>query len=315
MRILTLLWTSALALTCLPVAAKPLKVVTTIPDLAWLASELLKEDGEVTSLLGGNANAHFVDAVPSYILAAAKADVFCFVGMSLEVGWVPKVIEKTANGRIQQGRDGYCDVGKTIEALEKPKGPIDRSMGDVHPEGNPHYYLGLPQMKVAAAAMAAQFMLQLDPQALKRLQANLANLEQRIDTTYQQLKAKLKQHFGDDLPTVAQYHGSFTYFASSYGFGMFGNVEETPGVAPSAGAIARGAMAARKRNVAVVLAVPYNPRSLIEKFARIAKIPVIIHSDMAQPDRDAIKNPLLVQQSLVEKIIASLPRKSKPPAP
>ena len=295
--------------------AKTLNVVTTTPDLTWLAGELLKDDGKVTTLLKGQEDAHVVDAVPSYILAAARADVFCFVGMSLEIGWVPKVIEKTANGKIQPGRDGYCDVGKVIDGLEKPGGAIDRSMGDVHPEGNPHYYMGLPQLKKAAGAMAAGFMLQLDPAGRKRLEGNLSRLQGSIDRAYHRLKARLSQHFGPKLPVLAQYHGNFTYFARSYGFPLFGNVEETPGVAPSAGAVARRAIEAGKGGVSVVLAVPYNPRSVVEKFAGIAGIPVIIHSDMAQPDRDALKNPLLVQQSLVEKIIETLPGKARASAP
>ena len=294
---------------------KSLNVVATTPDIAWLASEILKEDGSVTTLLGGHEDAHAVDAVPSYILAAAKADVFCFVGMSLEIGWVPKVIEKTANRKIQPGSDGYCDMGKVIEALDVPKGPINRSMGDVHPEGNPHYYASLPQMLKVAEAMAAQLMALVDSKTLPRLESNLNELQNSIRNTHTKLKAKLEDHFGKELPTIAQYHGNFTYFANSYGFKMFGNIEETPGVAPSAGAIARGALSARKKKVAVVLAVPHNPRSLIEKFAQIAKIPAIIHSDMAQPSRDSIKNPLLVQQSLVDKIIESVPRKTRPASP
>ncbi|SMF49966.1 zinc/manganese transport system substrate-binding protein [Pseudobacteriovorax antillogorgiicola] len=290
---------------------KVLNVVATTPDIAWVASELLQKDGSVTTLLNGYEDAHAVDAVPSFILAASKADVFCFVGVSLEVGWVPKVIEKTANQKIQFGRDGYCDVGASIETLEKPKGPIDRSMGDVHPEGNPHYYASLPDLSKAAEKMAIHFAANLDEAGMVRMQGNLERLKKRLQTKHVELKAKLLEHFGDQLPTLAQYHGNFTYFFKSYGFKLFGNVEETPGVAPSAGAVALKAMDAKKAKVSAVLAVPFNSRSVVEKFAKIAKIPAIIHSDMAQPGRESIKTPLLLQQSLVDTIIDKLPRTHK----
>lgn len=311
-----LLWPIVLwILLATSIEAKSLNVVTTTPDLAWLASELLKERGEVTALLSGEEDVHAVDAVPSFILASSKADVICMVGMSLEIGWIPKVIEKTANQQIQNGRVGYCDIGATIEGREKPKGPVDRSMGDVHPEGNPHYYLSLPLLKKAATTMAGCFMAQLLHSDINAVEANLKRLHQMMDHQHQALKAKLKNHFGSKLPLVAQYHGNFTYFTESYGIPLFGNIETTPGVAPSAGAIARGALDARQKNVSVVLAVPHNPRSSVEKFASIVKVPTVIHSDVSQPDRESIKNPLLVQQSLVEKIIESLPRKTKPTSP
>lgn len=302
---------SALLVFSFRLEAKSLKVVTSTPDLAWLASELLEEMGEVKSLLGGYEDIHAVDAVPSYILAASKADVFCFVGLSLEVGWLPKVIEKTANQKILQGRDGYCDVGASIATLEKPKGEIDRSMGDVHPEGNPHYYLSLPDLGKAASIMAGYFSAHLDELGIAKVQKNLRKVLEKLNARHAELKSRLQAHFGKNLPVLAQYHGNFSYFAESYGFKMFGNIEETPGVAPSAGAIAIRAIEAKKSKVAAVLAVPYNTRSVVEKFAELAKIPPIIHSDMAQPERNLIKNPLLLQQSLVEKIIEKLPRTGK----
>lgn len=315
MRVFSIFWvTTALFLLLsfrLEAKSLKLKVVTSTPDLAWLASELLQEMGEVKSLLGGYEDVHAVDAVPSYILAASKADVFCFVGVSLELGWVPKVIEKTANQNILPGRDGYCDVGASIETLGKPKGAVDRSMGDVHPEGNPHYYLSLPDLGKAASKMASYFISNLDEPSIQKVLKNLEKVLDKLNSKHGELQTQLQAHFGTDLPVLAQYHGNFSYFAKSYGFRLFGNIEETPGVAPSAGSIAIRAIEAKKSKVAAVLAVPYNARSVVEKFAELAKVPAIIHSDMSQPERKPIKNPLLLQQSLVEKIIEKLPKTAK----
>ena len=127
-----------------------LKVVTTTPDLAWLVDSIGKKRVSAISLLNGSEDPHFVDAMPSWIAKASRADVFCLVGLELEVGWVPKVLERSANPKIQPGGKGYCEVGKFVKALEVPKGKIDRSMGDVHASGNPHYHLGPEQFKNAA---------------------------------------------------------------------------------------------------------------------------------------------------------------------
>ena len=123
-------------------ALAKLKVITTTPDLAWLSREIGGSKVKVESLLDGHENPHYVDAMPHFILKVAAADMFCLVGLDLEVGWVPKVLTKSGNPQVQPGGKGYCETGKTVKAVEIPQGKIDRSMGDIHPSGNPHFHLG-----------------------------------------------------------------------------------------------------------------------------------------------------------------------------
>ena len=131
-------------------AFSKLKVVATTPDLAYAIKKIGGKRVKVFSLLNGNEDPHFVDAMPSWISKVSKANIFCFVGLELEIGWAPKVLTRSGNSKVQSGGKGHCNVGNYIDALEVPKGKIDRSMGDVHAGGNPHYHLGPSQYKKAA---------------------------------------------------------------------------------------------------------------------------------------------------------------------
>ena len=129
------------ALFTTPVFAESLRVVTTTTDLAWLTKQIGGDEVEVTSLLSGEEDPHYVDAVPRFIHLVANADIVCVVGMDLEIGWMPKVLSKSANAQVQPGGKGYCETGKGVEALDVITNDVDRSMGDVHPDGNPHFQL------------------------------------------------------------------------------------------------------------------------------------------------------------------------------
>ena len=304
----SVLWISALicwSLMARPADAGELKVLTTTPDLAWIAEQLLGEDATVSALLSGQEDIHHVEAVPSFVLKAARTDVLCFLGKGLEIGWLPKVIEKSANASIQAQASGHCEVGQAIDALEVPKGKIDRSMGDVHPDGNPHYYLSLPKLADAATYMAGVFKLNLPPNQHAKLDERTETLRRRLEETHQSLQKKLQSRFPDGLPPLMQYHGNFSYFAASYGFGPIQNIEETPGVPPSAAQLVNASLAAKKQKAWLLLAVPYNPKNIIDKFSHLAGIPALVVPDVSRPKQSQYANPLLLQAYLVDRIIAT----------
>ena len=136
-------------------ALAKVKVVTTIPDLAWVAAEVGGDHVETKALLRGNENAHFVDAVPEFTRLTADADVVCIAGLDLEVGYMPAVLTRSGNAKIQPGGAGYCEAGKSVQVLEKLTTAVDRSMGDVHPAGNPHFYLS-PKARLLASYPSRQ---------------------------------------------------------------------------------------------------------------------------------------------------------------
>ena len=118
-----------------------LKVVATVPELGSLVREVGGDQVAVTVLAKGTEDPHFVEAKPSFIKILSRADVFVQMGLSLEVGWAPVLLQQARNRKIVPGASGYIDASTVVAPRQVAKGPVDRSMGDVHPEGNPHYLL------------------------------------------------------------------------------------------------------------------------------------------------------------------------------
>src|SRR4029453_12667252 len=136
---------TVLALAVLAGAARPaaaaVNVVTTTEDLAALAREVGGDKIKVEAIARGYQDPHFVEAKPSFILKLHSADLLIVVGRDLEIGWLPPLVTQSRNAKIQPGADGYLDASLTARILEVPTGAVTRAMGDVHPLGNPHYWL------------------------------------------------------------------------------------------------------------------------------------------------------------------------------
>src|SRR6266404_5704718 len=122
-------------------AQSKLNVVTTTEDLASIAREVAGDRASVEAIARGYQDPHFVEAKPSFILKLQRADVLIVVGRDLEIGWLPPLIQQSRNGKIQPGAEGYLDASLGASILEIPQGEITRAMGDVHPLGNPHYWM------------------------------------------------------------------------------------------------------------------------------------------------------------------------------
>ena len=124
------------------IALAKIKVVATLPDVAEVVRAIGGTEVDVNTLLSGSEDPHYADARPDYILKVSRADVVCAIGLDLEIGWLPKVLDKSGNAKVQSGGTGFCELGHTVKPLEVPTGVIDRSLGDVHPHGNPHFKIG-----------------------------------------------------------------------------------------------------------------------------------------------------------------------------
>jgi zinc/manganese transport system substrate-binding protein len=141
-RVVTLLALALAAVAAPSLAAdQKLNVVTTTEDLASLAREVGGDRIVVESIARGYQDPHFVEAKPSFILKLQKAELLVVVGRELEIGWLPPLIQQSRNGRVQVGAEGYLDASQGVRILEIPTGQVTRAMGDVHPLGNPHYWL------------------------------------------------------------------------------------------------------------------------------------------------------------------------------
>src|SRR5918911_138803 len=144
------------------VSAAPLKVVTTIQDLASLTKEVGGDRVDVQSIARGYQDPHFVEPKPSFLLLLRNADLLEVVGLELEIGWLPPLLDQSRNNNIRPGATGYLDVSQGVEILDRPTGAVNRSMGDVHPMGNPHYWLD-PANAVRIAIQIRNRLAQLRP--------------------------------------------------------------------------------------------------------------------------------------------------------
>jgi len=280
-------------------------VVTTVTELAWVANQIGGAHVEAKPLLDGTENPHYVDALPEFIRLTAEADVFCQIGLELEVGWVPAVLKRSGNARVQSGGKGFCDTSSAIDVLEKATGPVDRSMGDVHPHGNPHYWHS-PEELAGAAEVIEETLARVDPIHAADYKKNLATLQAQLAKASAENKAALAPIVA--LPganLIIEYHKEFSYFVDHYGLKSFGSVEEKPGVPPSAGRLAEVAMAAKAAGVKAVLAMQYSPEKLLKKFTELSGIPVIVLQGSmltAKPDQDYYA----LQREHVEKLKKTL---------
>lgn len=276
-----------------PAGARPLRVVATLPDLASLVRAVGGEAVEVDALVRGGEDPHFVEAKPSFIRLLNRADLFVYNGLDLEIGWVPPLLARARNSDILPGGPGDFDASAGIEPLQVPTGRVDRSMGDVHPRGNPHYLLdpvnglrvarGLrdrlsalrPEEAEGFAARAAEFerrlLVGLVGEALvERLGAERladAAVEERLDELVRAEAAQdevggwlgaLRPHAGR---RVVADHDLWPYFERRFDVRAVGFLEPFPGIAPTTRHLAELAERMRRHDVRVILSAAYfHPR-------------------------------------------------------
>jgi zinc/manganese transport system substrate-binding protein len=204
-----------------------INVVATLPWIGSLAKEIGKDKIEVTTLVKSNQDAHMIEAKPSMILAARKADIIMYDGLDLEIGYLPLIIESSKNPALMPGKIGNFDCSQFVTVLEKPT-TVDRSMGDVHPLGNPHYHLS-PSNVLRIAEGMSRLLAETDRGNAEFYQANYNAFANRL---------KEKQDQWHALPLKGKkfvaYHKYFEYLANEFDFQMMGYLEPKPGIPPSA---------------------------------------------------------------------------------
>ncbi|MDD5720165.1 MAG: metal ABC transporter substrate-binding protein [Candidatus Krumholzibacteria bacterium] len=236
-------------------AADRLQVVCTLTDLGWIAEQVGGEDVEVNVLCPGEYDPHFLPARPSLARALARADLLCYNGLELEVGWLPVLLDKARNPSVRPGRPGHLDCTEAIAGiLEVPDQPLSRAQGDVHPHGNPHYLLD-PRNGLAVARLMAARMGALLPEAAGRFagraEALAAELVPRIDA-WQEVAAPLRRH------PLVHHTKQWEYLADWLGLELLGAVEHRPGISPSPRHVDDLIDRARRAGVRTLIAAPWN---------------------------------------------------------
>lgn len=255
-------------------ASAQIRVVATTPDLASLAREIGGNAVTVTALAKPTEDPHFVDAKPSHIVTLNRANVLIDGGAELELGWLPPLLESSRNAKIAAGAPGRVVASTGIRMLEIPTS-FDRSKGDVHSLGNPHFLADPVQAKVVARGIAEHFR-QVDPKSAAIYAANLARFNAKLDAKTTDWQRQLAPFRGAKIVT---YHKDFVYFANRFGLSIIDELEPKPGIAPSPSHLASVIGAMRRQGVRVILVQPYQNRKTAETVARQTGAAVL---DMSQ---------------------------------
>ena len=252
-RALAVLFVSTWLLPLDALAQSKLNVMTATEDLASIAREVGGDRVTVESLAKGYQDPHFVEAKPSFILKLQKADVLVAIGRELEIGWLPPLITQSRNRKIQPGASGYLDASLTAQILDIPQGQVTRAMGDVHPLGNPHYWLDPENGKRIAKAMADKFA-ELRPSDRSYIEQRLGSFAGRLEEAEKRWLATMAPFKGTKVVT---YHRSFPNFAERFGLEIVGYVEPRPGIPPSPQHTLDLIGEMKRLNVKLVLVEPY----------------------------------------------------------
>jgi zinc/manganese transport system substrate-binding protein len=255
-------------------ARAEVSVVATTPDLASVAQAVGGARVKVTALALPTQDPHWVDAKPSLALALAKADLVVLTGAELEVGWLPALLTGARNGSIQRGARGYLEASTLVNLLDVPTGKVDRSMGDVHPTGNPHYMFDPRRVERVAVGIGKR-LADIDPEGravylegARRFVADLREARGRWEGTLEKLRGT----------RVVSYHRSLTYLADWLGLVEVEQLEPRPGIPPSPRHVAHVIAVGRERGVSIVMHeswFPTNTSSVAAKKigARLVTIP------------------------------------------
>jgi ABC-type Zn uptake system ZnuABC Zn-binding protein ZnuA len=234
-------------------AQSKFNVVTTTEDLASIGREVGGDRVTIESIARGYQDPHFVEAKPSFILKLQRADLLVAVGRELEIGWLPPLIQQSRNGKIQPGAPGYLDASLGATILEIPTGQITRAMGDVHPLGNPHYWLD-PENGKRIAKQIADKLSELRPNDRAYFQQQLESFTSRLDTAEKRWMAAVAPYKGTKVVT---YHRSFPNFSERFGLDIIGYVEPRPGIPPTPQHTLDLMNEMKRQNVKLMLIEPY----------------------------------------------------------
>ena len=263
---------AALALAAPAASAAPLRVVTTTEDLASLVREVGGDRVAVESIARGYQDPHFVEAKPSFILKLNRAELLVVVGRELEVGWLPPLIQQSRNAKIQPGAERYLDASKGARILDIPTGQITRAMGDVHPQGNPHYWLDPENGKRIARAIAEKLKAMDSANAALYTQ-RVEDFARRLDAADARWKAEMAPYRGVKVVT---YHRSWSNFTEHFGLDVIGYVEPRPGIPPSPAHTIALMKAMREQKVKIIMVEPYFDEKTPNSIARETGAKVLV---------------------------------------
>ena len=279
---------------------RKLNVVATTPDLAALARAIGGEFIDVKALAKSTEDPHFVDAKPSHIVTLNRADVLIEGGAELEIGWLPALLESARNDRIAVGQPGRISASQGVRLVEIPS-TFDRSRGDVHALGNPHFLIDPVNVRLIVAQIA-EHLGKVDPTNAHAYNDNLHAFNATLDLKMAEWQKALAPYKGAKIVT---YHKDFTYLADRFNLNVVENLEPKPGIAPSPAHLTKVIETMKAEKARVILVQPFQNRKTAETVARQTNGMVL---DVSQQP-GAIKNTdtyFQLMDSIVQKLSSAL---------
>jgi ABC-type Zn uptake system ZnuABC Zn-binding protein ZnuA len=253
-------------------ASAAIKVMTSTEDLASIVREVGGDKVTGEALARGYQDPHAVEAKPSFVFKLHGADLLVVVGRELESAWLPALITQSRNSKIQPGGPGYLDASLTARIMDMPTGPITRAMGDVHPQGNPHYWLDPGNGRRIAKAVE-QKLAALSPGDAAYFAQRYADFDRRLGEAERRWDAAMAPYKGLKIVT---YHRSWTNFASRFGLDVIGYVEPKPGIPPSPAHQLTLMQEMKRQNIKLILVEPYFDRKTPDAIARDTGARVVV---------------------------------------
>jgi len=235
-----------------PALAK-INVVTTTQDIASIVKEVGRALVNVKTIVKGYQDAHVVQAKPSFMLRLNRADLLAYQGLELEVGWLPLLIQGARNRMILPGQQGHLNVSDAVEPLDVPFGEVDRSLGDIHPLGNPHYHLN-PQNGLLMADIIANRLARLDPDNADAYKNNLEIFQKRLEEKIKQWKTRMEKFQNSKVIT---YHATWNYLLDFLAIESVGTIENRPGIPPSGKHLSELVKVMKQTNTGIILQASY----------------------------------------------------------
>jgi zinc/manganese transport system substrate-binding protein len=246
-------------------ASAAIKIVASLPDLGSIASSIGGDKVEVASIAQANANPHSVEVFPSYMAKAARASLFLKCGLALDQ-WADAIIDGSRSNNLS-----VVDCSAGIDVLEKPTGKVDASKGDVHPFGNPHYWLD-PSNGIIIAQNILDGLKKVDQPNSAFYSANFEKFKSECAAQTAEWKKKLKPLEGKK---IISYHSSWVYFAAAFGLTISGMVEPFPGIPPTGNHLAVLVDLIKKEHCSFLIQEPYFPGDAPNFLNRQTGIPIV----------------------------------------
>jgi zinc/manganese transport system substrate-binding protein len=249
-----------------------LNLVATLPDFAAIAHEIGGDQVQVASICRGTEDPHFVDGKPSFIRLLNRADLLLEGGAELEIGWLGPLVNNARNPKILGDVAGHVVLSRGVPLLDVPSGPVDRSMGDVHPLGNPHYWLDPANGKILATNIARALEV-LDPAHAADFQARLQKFSEKLDARLETWTQLMAPYRGLKMVT---YHSSFAYFARRFGLVVAATIEPKPGIEPSPGHVNALVQSMKATGIKLILQEPFRPHKTSDYLAQATGARVVL---------------------------------------